>query len=205
MRDDLEAVALVHKELLSFVRKVHFLGIFGHQRVEKCVELIRCGFRFRPQNASKSLSLLSPRPVMGRNLDNHTRVGNIDGRVADFGNEKRPCLWVELKLPNDVHPLGLFGCSVDHGLVEFEGIVIQSVHTVRKHDDLISPGLVELNEKLTGSNLVWIHNPQQFAARNGISLEVFSIEFRGHRAPDFRTLDAGEIATALEIEPVGLV
>ena len=49
---------LIDEVLLPFWRKIHFLGVLGHQGVKGGIGLTVIGSRFRTQNSAKPLSFL---------------------------------------------------------------------------------------------------------------------------------------------------
>ena len=73
--DHLERVALVNEELLALVSIVHLLRVGGHQRVEVRIVVVQISSRLLlcvllwSENATESLSFLSARLEVRRNLD----------------------------------------------------------------------------------------------------------------------------------------
>lgn len=51
-------------------------------------------------------------------------------------------------------------------LVQFDGVAFQGEHIVRKHNDFIVASFMISYQKLTGSELVGIHNSQQLQVQN---------------------------------------
>ena len=72
--------------------KVHFGRVSGNERVEEGVVIVavvlltNCG-RFRAQNAPETLRFLSTGSSVGGYLNDDVRFGNIDGVIANFGEE----------------------------------------------------------------------------------------------------------------------
>lgn len=62
-----------------------------------------------------------------------------------------------------------------------------------KHDDLISAALVVVDEVLAGLELPWAHHTRQCFVLE-IGLQIFFIEISRHFAPNFSTLNAGNMS-----------
>src|SRR5262245_838496 len=79
--EDFVCVALFGQEHLAVVGEVEFAGVAGHERVEVGVALAG---RLRPQDATQPLRLLLPRAERSGHLNQHVRVRQVDGEVADL-------------------------------------------------------------------------------------------------------------------------
>lgn len=124
---------------------------------------------------------------MGRNLDEARRLGEIDGRITNLGQEDAVEHRVGLKLLKDLHAVVLRRLAIDEGLLQAFGIALERVKVVGEDDDLVSALLVRANKVLTRLELGRVHHKQQLALAR-VRRQVLSIKLGCHRAPHFGTL-----------------
>lgn len=75
---------------------------------------------------------------MRRDLDETCGFGEVERGVADFGEEDRVDLVVELEVGKNLETLGLRSLAVDEGLLEFQCVSFQRVDVVREDDDFVA-------------------------------------------------------------------
>ena len=80
-------------------------------------------------------------------------------------------------------------------LVEADSVLLQSEDVVGEHHDLVVASLVELDEELTGSELVGVHGVEENTSLR-LDGHVFPVKLRGHRTPH---LDEGHSDVKLHI------
>jgi hypothetical protein len=129
-----------------------------------------------------------------------------------------------LELLQHNQTLAATGLSADERLLQLCGVFLQRQQVVRKDDNLIAASLVVVDEELTGTNFVRIHNVKQLATTWGseeksaeppmegrlqmeeecvrlqIALQIFPVEVSCHGTPDLRALSHKSVGTSRELE-----
>jgi hypothetical protein len=123
LRNDAKRIALVDEELLSLRRVEHLGRVLADEAVEEGIEALVVA-ALGAQNAPQALRLLAPRAKVARNLDQTRRLGQVDARVADLGEENRVDLRIVLEVLQNAHALRLRNAAVDVELVELLGVCL---------------------------------------------------------------------------------
>lgn len=131
---DLEGVPLVYKKPLPLGCVTVLVRVQRDQRVE---EGVRVALGLGPQDATQALRLLAARGEVRRDLDDHVHVGQVDGAVADLGDEERVHARVVLERVERQQTLGFGGFPENEGLFEQHGILFERVDVVREDEDFV--------------------------------------------------------------------
>lgn len=203
VHDHAERVALVDEELLPLRGVVHLGSVLADETVEKRIEALVVA-PLGTQDAPEALRFLPARAKVRRDLDEAGRLGQIDRRVADLGQEDGVDDRVVLEVLQDAHALDLWRTAVDVRLAELDGVRLERIHIVGKDDDLVAAILVVLDEVLRRLELGGVHAVQQHLLA-ALFAEVLAVEFGGHRAPHLGALHRRNVSLGGKIHPVGLV
>ena len=88
LSDRLVAVALVDQETLTFGRVSHLKRVCRDERVKEGVVFFCGGTFLGAQNATETLSLLTPRSTVRRDLNENIRFGDVKRVVSNLNQIK---------------------------------------------------------------------------------------------------------------------
>ena len=81
---DLIAVSLFGQEELAVMGEIHLAGVAAHKSVERGRSLAFFG----AEDPAQPLRFFLPAAERARNLDHDIGIGQVDGEVADLGEDK---------------------------------------------------------------------------------------------------------------------
>src|SRR5437773_8373547 len=81
---DVVAVTLLCEKQLPVVGEVQLAGVAGYQRVEMGYLAVHLG----AEDAAQALGFFLPRAEGSRHLNQHVGIGQIEGKIANFGQNQ---------------------------------------------------------------------------------------------------------------------